>query len=60
MIVVYNLFGAEAGSTLLLFKIEPELWSVLKTFMVFLNMILEDEMEEVEEVQSIKEILERL
>ena len=52
MIVVYNLFGAEAGSTLLLFKIEPELWSVLKTFMVFLNMILEDEMEEVEEVQS--------
>ena len=60
MIVVYNLFGAEAGSTLLLFKIEPELWSVLKTFMVFLNIILEDEMEEVEEVQSIKEILERL
>lgn len=60
MIVVYNVFGAEAGSTLLLFKIEPELWNVLKTFMVFLNMLPEDEMEDIKEVQSIKEILERL
>tara|TARA_Y100000389_G_scaffold203902_1_gene254015 strand:+ start:1347 stop:1709 length:363 start_codon:yes stop_codon:yes gene_type:complete len=60
MIVVYNVFGAEAGSTLLLFKIEPELWTVLKTFMVFLNMLPEDEMEDIKEVQSIKEILERL
>ena len=60
MIVVYNVFGAEAGSTLLLFKIEPELWTVLKTFMVFLNMLPEGEMEDIKEVQSIKEVLERL
>ena len=60
MIVVYNLFGAEAGSTLLLFKIEPELWSVLKTFMVFLNMLPDGELEEIDELEEIKRVLEKV
>jgi len=60
MIVIYNVFGADAGSTLLLFKIEPELWSILKTFMVFLNMLPEGEITEVDEVDEIKKVLEKL
>tara|TARA_Y100000022_G_C13224117_1_gene363947 strand:- start:380 stop:742 length:363 start_codon:yes stop_codon:yes gene_type:complete len=60
MIVINNVFGADAASTLLLFKIEPELWSVLKTFLVFLNMLPEGEIEEVEEVEEIKKVLEKL
>ena len=42
-----NVFGVDAGGTLLFFKIEPEYWSVLKTFLVYLNMIPETEMEEI-------------
>jgi hypothetical protein len=43
IIVLTNVFGVEASSTLLLFKIEREFWSELKTFMVYLHMIREDE-----------------
>ena len=49
MIVINNVFGADAGSTLLIFKIEPEFWSVLKTFMKFLGMLPEGELKEIEE-----------
>jgi hypothetical protein len=60
LIVVYNVFGADAGSTLLLFKIEPEFWSILKTFMIFLNMLPEGELAEVPEDEKIKKVLEKL
>jgi hypothetical protein len=60
LIVVYNVFGADAGSTLLLFKIEPEFWSILKTFMIFLNMLPEGELAEVAEDEKIKKVLEKL
>jgi len=60
LIVVFNVFGAEAGSTLLLFKLEPEFWSVLKTFMVFLNMLPDGELEEIDEVEEIKRVLEKV
>jgi len=35
-IVLYNIFG-EAATPMLFFKIERELWSVMKTFVLFLN-----------------------
>ena len=39
IIVLSNVFGIEASTTLLLFKIEPEYWPELKTFLAYLNMI---------------------
>mgnify|MGYP000324050697 CR=1 FL=1 len=36
--ILYNVFG-EATTPMLFFKIESEMWSQLKTFMVFLNKI---------------------
>lgn len=60
MIVINNLFGSDAASTLLIFKIEPEFWSVLKTFMNFLGMLPEGELEQVEEDETVKEVLERI
>jgi hypothetical protein len=35
-IVLYNIFG-EAATPMLFFKIEKELWSSMKTFVIFLN-----------------------
>jgi len=60
MIVINNLFGSDAASTLLIFKIEPEFWSVLKTFMNFLGMLPEGELKEVKEDLKVKEALEKL
>ena len=39
-IILYNIFG-EATTPMLFFKIEEELWSTLKTFVVFLNRLPE-------------------
>ena len=39
-IILYNIFG-EAATPMLFFKIEKELWSTMKTFILFLNRIPE-------------------
>ena len=36
LIILYNVFG-EAATPLLFFKMEREYWSLLKTFLLFLN-----------------------
>ena len=41
IIILNNLFGAEAASTLLFFKIEPEYWPALKSFLKFLSIMPE-------------------
>lgn len=37
IITLYNVFGIEAATRLLFFRIEPELHDILKTFLVFLE-----------------------
>ncbi len=39
-IILYNIFG-EATTPMLFFKIEKDLWSILKSFIVFLNKLPE-------------------
>ena len=56
-IILRNLFGNEACVTLLLFKTQREYLSVLKSFLLFLNMIREDELEEIETDLLVLEIL---
>lgn len=38
LVVLNNLFGPEASTKMLFFKIEEKHWAQLKTFLVFLNM----------------------
>jgi len=37
LIIIYNLFGAEAATKMLFYKIDKIFWSQLKTFLIFLN-----------------------
>ena len=46
IIILNNLFGPDACSTLLLFKIQTNYWSTLKAFLIFLNILREDELRE--------------
>ena len=39
IIVLYNLFGATATTQMLFYKIEKEHWSILKTFLIYLNYV---------------------
>ena len=47
IIILTNVFGVDASSTLLLYKIDKEYWPALKSFMKKLNMIYETDMREV-------------
>jgi hypothetical protein len=60
IIVLTNVFGVDASSTLLLFKIDPDYWVVLKTFMVYLHMIPENELQEIDTDDNIWKILESI
>ena len=37
LIVLYNVFGIDATTRMLLFRIDQEYYSILKTFLVYLN-----------------------
>ena len=43
LIVIFNVFGSEAGIKILNAKIDKELWHILKPFLIFLNVIRNDE-----------------
>ena len=60
IIVLSNVFGNEAAATLLLFKIEREYWSILKTFLQYLNIMLPDEMPNVKINKTLLSNLEEL
>ena len=60
IIILKNLFGAEACVTLLLFKIQKEYWETLKSFLLFLNIIRDDELQNIKENKSVLELLEKL
>jgi len=47
IIVLSNVFSPEAVKVLLFFKIGQEHWSVLKTFLIFLNYMTESEMTQI-------------
>ena len=60
IIVLRNLFGSEACVTLLLHKIQQEHFSSLKSFLLFLNMIRDDELQEIKHNEEILEVLRKL
>ena len=47
IIILQNVFGVEASSTLLLYKIDQEYWPTLKGFMKKLNMLYETDLQDV-------------
>ena len=60
IIILNNLFGPEACVTLLLFKIQQEYWETLKSFLLYLNMIRNDELNEVESNEEVLEALRKI
>jgi hypothetical protein len=47
LIVLYNVFGIREANHMMFYKIEEKNWSVLKTFLVYLNYLPEDQYIEV-------------
>ena len=57
IIVLNNLFGAEASSTLLFFKTEQKHWSVLKGILEFLNIMPENDLQNIPTDNTVKQKL---
>ena len=60
IIILNNLFGAEASSTLLFFKNEQKHWPTLKGFLEFLNIMPENALLDVESDEKVKQKLMEL
>ena len=60
IIVLHNVFGSDACATLLLFKIQEEYWSALKSFLLFLNILRENELNHVEKDERVYKVLKEL
>ena len=60
IIVLNNLFGPEACVTLILFKIQREYWETLKSFLLYLNLLRDDELIEIIANQEVLEVLRKL
>ena len=56
IIVIFNLFGVEAASKMLFFKINKRYWPQLKSFLLFLNVMPNDNLE----INSDNNVLESL
>ena len=60
LIVLNNVFSVEAATTLLLYKIQPTYWPALKSFLIFLNSISDNELTEIEHDKDVLETLGKI
>jgi hypothetical protein len=60
LIVLNNVFSVEAATTLLLYKIQPTYWPALKSFLIFLNSISDNELTEIEHDKNVLETLGKI
>ena len=60
IIILNNLFGTEACVTLLLLKIQKEYWETLKSFLLYLNILRDDELGDVNQNTEVLKILREL
>ena len=60
IVVLQNVFGVEAACVLLLYKIDEQYWSILKTVLEHLDYLYPHELNEVEIDKNIKKLLEEL
>lgn len=60
LIVLYNVFGIKPSNKMVFYKVNEKHWPSLKTFLVFLNFLPEEEYVDVPLDQSIIEKLRKL
>ena len=60
IVVLQNVFGVEAACVLLLYKIDEQYWSILKTVLDHLNYLYPHELNNVEIDNNINSLLEEM
>jgi len=60
LIIIYNVFGIEAANKMAFYRIEDELWPALKTFLIYLNYLPENDRIEIPVDMKIAAILRKI
>ena len=60
IVVLYNVFGIAPANKMMFYRMEQENWSAVKTFLIFLNYLRDDEFIEIPLDQKIVERLRNL
>jgi len=60
IVVLYNVFGIDPANRMMFYRMEKEYWSAIKTFLIFLNYLRDDEYIDVPLDQTIVERLRNL
>lgn len=60
LIIIYNVFGIEAANRMAFYRLEEELWPALKTFLIYLSYLPEDDRVEVPIDQNIAQVLRKI
>ncbi len=60
IIVLTNVFGVDAATTMLFFKVEKEYWPLLKTFLIFLSFMPNTDMIEIDVHKELLQELNRI
>jgi hypothetical protein len=60
LIVLYNVFGINAANHMMFYKIDKKNWPLLKTFLVYLNYLPEDQYVEVPLDQKVIDVLRKI
>lgn len=60
LVVIYNVFGIEPANRMMFFRMEEKYWSSLKTFLIYLNYLREDDMVDTPLDMTIVERLRKL
>lgn len=60
LIVLYNVFGIKEANHMMFYKIEEKNWPLLKTFLVYLNYLPEDQYVEIPLDQKVIEVLRKI
>jgi hypothetical protein len=59
-IILYNVFGIEASNRMIFYKIEEELWPVLKAFLVYLDYLPENDKAEIAMDEYVISVLRKI
>lgn len=60
LVVLYNVFGIKAANHMMFYKIEDKNWPILKTFLVYLNYLPEEQYVEVPLDEKVVEALRKI
>lgn len=60
LIVIYNVFGITAANHMMFYKIDKKNWPLLKTFLVYLNYLPEDQYVEIPLDQKVIDVLRKI